>query len=530
MTTHRPLLSIAVALLATGIGAVAAAPAGAAVVGVRVEGATQTLFEGPVRSAGNPVKAASDSRQRTCDTTNNAQHPTPGASATGATVEGLRSQGLDFDAKWFPGFDDYYITRFGPDAEDLGAYLYWGILIDDVFTDVGGCQAQVLDGTRVLWAYDAFHERGFLKLAALGDTGATPAPTATTLVGQPLTVRVTRSYGGKVPDFAPIGGVKVAPVTTAANGTQSVDPNASGAVTTAIDGTADLTFATPGWHRVKADGGLGGAIRSNRLDVCAEPNVGAGCGAPPADTLAREVPPLPPDPLGPATGGGSGPGSGSKAGAGLKPGSVIGAPVIELPHFTATGARSGRVSLRWRVLQPGVGVRSWSISSRAAGLRSGAFTVRATGTKATVASLRLPAGRTWTIRATFVDKIGRSVGEDVGTILVPLDAGAKGVKRTGRWSRQKDKGAWLGAVHVGRAGARLSARLAAGRVVVQVRGVRHSADVEIRSGGTTRTYRVTGSATTRTREIVAPARKRAGAVTVRIVRGQAGIDGVGVRP
>jgi hypothetical protein len=515
-------------MMVTVTGASAAGSARAAVVDVRVEGATQTLFEGPVRSSGNPVRAASDSQQRHCDGTNNSQHPTPGATATGTAVEGLRTAGMDFDARWFPGFDDYYLTRFGPDAENVDAYAFWGVIVDDVFSDVGGCQAQVVDGNRVLWAYDAFHNRGFLKLAVAGDTAATPSPTATIVSGEPLTISVTRTYGEKSPSFAGVGGVTVAPVTTAANGVQSVQPTAPGAVTTAVDGTADVIFGTPGWHRIKADAGAGGAIRSNRLDVCVVSAPGGTCGAAPADTAAREAAPLPPDPIGPGTGGsGATP---TKPGGGKAPAQLVGAPIIELPRFTTTGQKTGRVGVRWRVLQPGVGVRRWRFAARPANKRSGAFTALATGTKGSSAQLTLGGGQTWTVRVTFTDKLGRDVSQTVGDVLVPLDAGARAVRRSGTWSRVHDSGAWLGAVHRGRAGATLTARLAAGRPTILVRGVHSTADIEVRVGGKRAVYRVSGSATEVTREIGAARRVRAGTVKVRIVSGTAGVDGLGVRP
>ena len=301
---------------------------------------------------------------------------------------------MDFDAKWFPGFDDYYITRFGPDAENLGTNVYWGILVNDTFTDVGGCQAQVHDGNRVLWAYDAFHERGFLKLAVTGDTGANPQPTTTVVAGQPVNVTVSRAYGEKNPNYVPVGGMTVAPVTTAANGVQTVVTGApEAAVSSGIDGNAALVFSTPGWHRIKADGGVGGPIRSNRLDVCVVATAGGTCGAPPADTTPQQAPPLPPDPIGPPS---IGPGGGANNGTnnGGRPiGSAQGAPVIELPRFTTAGAKAGRIALSWKVLRPGVGVKSWSLASRAAGATSGAWAVRAHGTKGTSARLAL-AGRT----------------------------------------------------------------------------------------------------------------------------------------
>ena len=520
--------AVAVLVLATASGA-HAAPSSTA--NVRVEGGASTLFEGLVTSSGNPVKAASDATQHHCDGTNNDQHPSPGATATGAATEGLRLAGMDFDAKWFPGFDDYYVNRFGPDAETLATNIYWGILVNDTFTDLGGCQAQVHDGDRVLWAYDAFHDRGFLKLAVAGDAGATPQPTTTVVAGQPVSVTVSRAYGEKNPNYVPVGGMTVAPVTTMANGVQAVDTGApEAAVSSGVDGHATLVFSTPGWHRVKADGGAGGPIRSNRLDVCVVAVAGGTCGAPPADTTPRQAPPLPADPVGPPSTGPNGNTNNNNNNNGRPIGSAQGAPVVELPRFTSAGTKAGRITLRWKVLRPGVGVKSWSLAARAAGARSGPWAVRAHGTKGTSARLALAGRRSWTIRATFVDKLGRSVSEEVGDVLVPLDAGAKGAHRTGRWHRKADNKAWLGAVHEGRAGARLSAKLGPGKVVVLVRGARKSADIEISAGGRRATYRVSGSATTATREIVTAARARAGTVTVRIARGKAGVDGVGTRP
>lgn len=522
------LTTVAVLALATAAGALAAS---SSTPNVRVEGATSTLFEGLITSSGNPVKAASDTSQRHCDGTNLYANPSPGATATGAATEGLRLAGMDFDAKWFPGFDDYYLTRFGPDAENLATDLYWGILINETFTDVGGCQAQARDGDRVLWAFDAFRTRGFLKLAVAGDPGPNPQPTTTVTAGQPVNVTVTRTYGEKNPSYVPIGGMTVAPVTTAANGVQTVVTSApEAAVSSGVDGNAALVFSTPGWHRIKADGGVGGPIRSNRIDVCVVATAGGTCGTPPADTTPQQAPPLPPDFVGPPSKGPGGDANGGTSGGGRPIGPPQGAPVLELPRFTTAGFKTGRITLSWKILQPGVGVKSWSLASRPAGATAGAWMARARGTKGTSARLTLAGGRSWTIRATFTDKLNRQVSEQVGDVLVPLDAGAKSVRRTGNWRRKADGKAWLGAVHEGRAGARLSAKLGTGKVVVLLRGMRRSADVEITAGGKRATYRLSGSATTATREIVTKARARAGTVSVRIVRGKGGIDGVGTRP
>jgi hypothetical protein len=256
---------------------------------VRVEGKEGTLFEGPVLTEGHDVQAASDTQPRRCDGTNNNAHRDPMATPTAAAVDAMEMTGQAFDATWFDGFDDYYVTQFGPDHEDLGAAQYWGILVNGVFTPVGGCQFGDRAGDEALWVYDAFSARKFLWLAAASDPTAaprTPLPTAYVEVGQPLALLV-ESYegGGAAPTRAE--GITVAPVATAAgNGVQTVEVGSPEAVTTAADGSAEITFSTPGWHRIKAQKEAG-FIRSNRLDVCVEPAGGGGCGAIPADAQLR---------------------------------------------------------------------------------------------------------------------------------------------------------------------------------------------------------------------------------------------------
>ncbi len=280
----------------------------------------------------------------------------------------------------------------GPDAENLGSNIYWGILVNDAFTDIGGCQAQIRDDNRVLWAYDAFHERGFLKLAVTGDSGANPQPTTTVTAGQPVDVTVSRAYGEKNPNCVPIGGMTVAPVTTAANGVQIVDTGApEAAVSSGIDGSAALVFTTPGWHRIKADGGVGGPIRSNRLDVCVVAVAGGTCGTPPADTTPQQAPPCHPIPSARRAQARAGARTTAPTTAAGPSARRRGAPVIELPRFTTAGAKAGRITLSWRVLRPGVGVKSWSLAARAAGATSGAWAVRAHGTKGTSDGPRWPA-------------------------------------------------------------------------------------------------------------------------------------------
>ena len=239
-------------------------------VNLRVEGATQTLFEGPVTTYGHDVEAASDNTERQCDGTNDGANGSAGATATTALVDGLSTVDTSWDASWMPGNDDYTITRIGPDAETQT--IFWGILDNWQFTPTSGCQFEVHAGDQVLWAYDAFDAIHFLKLTA----------SATTVIpGQAITVQVTDANNGNTA----VSGATVAPVTTdPADDEETVDTSDASAVTTNSSGDATLSWSTSGWKRVKAV--ATGPIRSNRLDICVTP-----CGAPPADTLTREAGP-----------------------------------------------------------------------------------------------------------------------------------------------------------------------------------------------------------------------------------------------
>jgi hypothetical protein len=259
---------------------------------VRIEGKEKTLFEGPILTDGHAVQASSDTEPRICDGTNNNAHPSPGPTPTASSVDAMELVGLSFGAKWFAGFDDYFIERWGPDDEDLGAGQFWGILVNGVLTPVGGCQWADQAGDEVLWVYDAFSGRRLLWLAAASDPAVAPAkqsPTAHVVVGEPLALEVEGYIGseGASVEVKPAEGVTVGPVTTnPGTGIQGVDTGAPSAVTTAADGSASVTFAVPGWHRIKAQKEAG-FIRSNRLDVCVEAIVGGGCGPLPEDAALR---------------------------------------------------------------------------------------------------------------------------------------------------------------------------------------------------------------------------------------------------
>jgi hypothetical protein len=259
---------------------------------VRIEGREKTLFEGPILTEGHDVRASSDTAARHCDGTNNGAHPAPVPTPTAAAVDAMELTGQSFDGRWFPGFDDYFVKRWGPDSEDPDTGAFWGILVDGELTAVGGCQFGVSAGSEVLWVYDAFSGRSLLRLAAADDPSTAPTPplpTARVEVDQPLALRVQSYSGaeGQTPEVKPAEGVEVGPVLTeAGTGFETVDTAGPSAVTTAAGGTADVSFETSGWHRVKAEEEAG-FIRSNRLDVCVEPPGGGGCGPLPADARLR---------------------------------------------------------------------------------------------------------------------------------------------------------------------------------------------------------------------------------------------------
>jgi hypothetical protein len=290
---------------------------------VRIEGSSKTLFEGPILTEGHDVRASSDVASRPCDGTNNGAHSKPGATPTAASVDAMAIVGEDFDGEWYSGFDDYFVTRWGPDHESGSAF--WGILVNGAFTSVGGCQFASQTGDEVLWAFDAFGSRPFLRLAAAADSSPMPGPalpTATVEEDEPLPLSVKSSTGamdGAPDSIQSVSGALVAPVTTdPKSGYQEVEVNDPSAVSTAVDGTASVSFPTPGWYRLKA--AKNGYVRSNRLDVCVEPSGGGSCGPLPADAQVR-TPPAPSSPESQpsipglqSAGGGAAPASGPAAG------------------------------------------------------------------------------------------------------------------------------------------------------------------------------------------------------------------------
>jgi hypothetical protein len=335
---NRHLIVALCAFFSFLLGLPALAAASPTVVEVRIEGAAETLFEGPLAVEPHGVLASSDTSPtpRRCDGINalDPGNVVPAPTPTSAAADAMSLIGQTFDGKWYDGFDDYFITRFGPDAESGGRS--WGIQVNDTFTSVGGCQYQLGEGDEVLWIYNAFNGRPTLALYPESETAGGRPLTATATLGRPFEVEVVAFGDGAegTPAAHPgregstlFAGAAVAPVTTAANGFERVEAGAPATVVTDAEGKASITFTTPGWHRIKAT--VPGAteeeaIRSNRLDVCVPASGASDCGALPAEDQVRTPPSV--GGGGETPGGGGGEDGGAGGGATADPGPGSGPP------------------------------------------------------------------------------------------------------------------------------------------------------------------------------------------------------------
>jgi len=432
MRTLIAAFSVAFLFTVLATPAVRAAPTE---VDVRIEGRGETLFEGPVLTEGHNVKAFSDAAPRRCDGVNNGKHPTPGPTPTAASVDAMKIVGEGFDGNWYPGYDDYFITRWGPGGQNATLGEYWGLLVNNVLTNVGGCQYQVDGGDEVLWAYDAFGKQPLLALFPAGYAGGARPLTADAELGEPFEVEVD-AYEDDAEGVPPAGpertganpfeGAEVAPVEIGPGGFEKVDTASPATVETGADGRAEVDFAETGWNRIKAtvvgSGGDETAIRSNRLDVCViDPPTKTDCGSPPPDDLAR-TPPAEVEEPGSGNSGAGGGQSGSAvkaAGAGSSAAPDPGQVHLQTPRIDRSRIARGLVRVSWRVLDPGVGIAKWTISSKTLGQRGGRYVTRASGTSGTSASLRLPAGATYRLRITITDTLGRSSTATIGKVQVP---------------------------------------------------------------------------------------------------------------
>jgi hypothetical protein len=233
--------ALPVALLALAVAAPAASAAPVSV-NLRVEGATQTIFDGPVTTDGHAITTPAGGGPHPCDGTNGGASTTPGPVATAALDDGARINGFGWDATWSAGFSDFLVSQVG--GESQTATQFWGYLLNFAFPTVGGCQQKVNQGDEVLWVFDAFNKTRALKLS--GPSSAT--------TGSPVTVQVVDGADGSPQPAATVNGSP-----------------------TGADGRATLSFAAPGIYRLKAE--RADAVRSNRVILCVDPPEADPCSS-----------------------------------------------------------------------------------------------------------------------------------------------------------------------------------------------------------------------------------------------------------
>jgi len=413
-------------------------------VNVRIEGKSETLFEGPVLTDGHNVRGLTDTEApgwgRRCNGLNNGANPMPGPTPTASSVDAMAILGEGFDGDWYgsESFDDYFITQWGPERQDVGEGDYWGVIVNNVFTAIGGCQYKLDAGDEVLWVYDAFDGRPQLVLYPSDYSGGSVKLTSEATLGVPFELTVNE-WGdvccnstpppSPTRSTTPFEGAEVGPVVTTGKGFERIDTASADTVETGPDGTATITFDEPGWHRIKATvltGGKETAIRSNRLDVCVPAPPATDCPPPPADDLVRTPPPsdLQEEPRPEAEPEPSHPG-----GSGSEPGTapLLGPPAPEIASQARIAPRgldrsriaAGIVGVSWRVQDTGAGISKWSVSSKRLGRKGARFVTRAGGRAGSSTQVRLPRGARYTLRLTVTDLLGQSSSVNLGTVRVP---------------------------------------------------------------------------------------------------------------
>jgi hypothetical protein len=226
--------------LAAGILALSAAPALAAPVTIdlRIEGATRTLFEGPVTTDTAPFVA--NDGPHACGTA-----PTRGAAISAAAQAGRFAMNADWNATYSsPSF----VSIAGENVEyDPATQRFLGEYKNGEFAAVGACDDSdpIVNGDRVLFAYADGSEQ---LLALSGPATAKP--------GEKVTLKVTDAK----PGGGPVAGASVGGAQSATDGSVVVGP-----------------FSDRGDHDLKAT--KDGAIRSNRVRVCVTDGADGACGS-----------------------------------------------------------------------------------------------------------------------------------------------------------------------------------------------------------------------------------------------------------
>jgi hypothetical protein len=219
---------------------------------LRVEGSTKTLYEGPAAPGPETFEAPSSGGAHACDVTHNTGTPGPElGNPTTALREVALAEGLAFDAEWFgsetgPGAGDFFVSQVGSDRnESSPPFDSWGLAVNYVSSEVGGCEVAPEAGSEFLWAYNFFNLSHVLRASGPASVEA----------GVPFTVHVADGASGAAISGAAIGET-VAGTTTALPGAPLTD--AAGDATVVLAGAGTVTLKAS-----RAD-----SVRSNGLAVC----------------------------------------------------------------------------------------------------------------------------------------------------------------------------------------------------------------------------------------------------------------------
>jgi hypothetical protein len=128
---------------------------------LRIEGATDTIYEGPIRTGPRNITTASGGTHL-CNGENGGANVVASGTPTTALDSANGLCGFGYDGSWESEFDDYFIQSIGGDAET--STEFWGLLVNFQFTSVPGCQFEPKPNDEILWAYNAFNAQYFLNV------------------------------------------------------------------------------------------------------------------------------------------------------------------------------------------------------------------------------------------------------------------------------------------------------------------------------------------------------------------------------